>query len=358
MKIHSSLFLAVPALLASQTPTKPLDYEALCKEQRDIRTAALMALQTKRPAAEVHALVLKAAQELHAKVEASTGELKDVYRVAELVAYASEEPEFQAEPFHSKALEVMKAVPPESRAWMVEPGMLPYLGNVLQDPAYVQVLEEKGHPEVRKAIGLQRAMDAVRASHLAEGQVILDKLVAEFKGDPEVEDFRKSFEEARAVDERTGIGKAAPDFALPSVEDAKVTLTKADFKGKYVLLDFWGTWCGPCKRELPGLHAAYSKYKGRGFEILSIACDKKPSDVVAFRKNPGTPMPWKHGFAGHLFEKGEQEVNGIYRAFSVRSFPNLFLLDPEGKVVAKGVDLRGEGLEEVLSKVFGAASVR
>jgi len=176
----------------------------------------------------------------------------------------------------------------------------------------------------------------------------------EFPGDKDVRECKQIFEETVALANKTRIGGPAPEFALPDITDEAVTLTKVNFKGKYLLLDFWGTWCGPCKRELPGIHEAYAKFKDKGLEILSISCDKKAEDVREFRKKPDTPMPWKHGFGGYPFGKGKEadKVNPVFIAYNVRSFPNLFLLDPDGNVVAKGDCLRQEGLMAELTKIF------
>ncbi len=141
-------------------------------------------------------------------------------------------------------------------------------------------------------------------------------------------------------------GRPVPAFKLPDVEHPGAFLTPASFKGKYVLLDFWATWCAPCRGELPNLHKAYAAFHPRGLEVLSISSDRKAADVVAFRKDKDHPMPWRHAFP-----EGEAR-EAVMRAFQVRGIPHMVLVGPDGTILATE-GLRGEDLQKTLGKYLG-----
>jgi peroxiredoxin len=119
-------------------------------------------------------------------------------------------------------------------------------------------------------------------------------------------------------------------------------LSLADYRGKVVLVDFWATWCGPCVRELPNVLAAYEKFHGKGFEIVGISLDKDRTKLDAFIQD--NKMTWRQYFDGLGWG------NKLAKAYGVNSIPATYLLDREGKIIAK--DLRGEELEQELAKLL------
>ncbi|HEX8019727.1 TlpA disulfide reductase family protein [Mucilaginibacter sp.] len=140
----------------------------------------------------------------------------------------------------------------------------------------------------------------------------------------------------------TRIGSQAIDFAQETPEGKTIKLS--DFKGKYVLVDFWASWCGPCREENPNVLAAYNKYKGKGFTILGISLD-----------NPGKKDAWVKAIADDKLTwiqvsdlKGWNNVVALQ--YGVRSIPSNFLIDPAGKIIAKG--LRAEGLNSKLAELL------
>jgi peroxiredoxin len=150
--------------------------------------------------------------------------------------------------------------------------------------------------------------------------------------------YGKTIKETLDAALRTAPGKPAPDFTLADTSGKPVALSS--FKGKYVLVDFWASWCGPCRHENPAVVKAYHKYHPKGFTVLGVSLDeKKDKWEEAIGKDH---LNWTQ--VSDL--KGWQtSVAGLY---GIKGIPMNFLLDKEGKIIAKG--LRGEDLEKKLAE--------
>ncbi len=145
-------------------------------------------------------------------------------------------------------------------------------------------------------------------------------------------------------------GKAAPLFRLPAI-DGSGEITNQNLSGKWYLLDFWATWCGPCLGERAALQEAYSKFKNRNFTIVSISLDETPDKVVSFRKNRWS-MPWQNAFlpGGTSSQIGKDyELDWI-------GLPRLVLVAPDGKVAALQHDLNREVIDHTLGFYLGPPS--
>lgn len=139
----------------------------------------------------------------------------------------------------------------------------------------------------------------------------------------------------------TTIGYTALDFTQADQNGIPISLSS--FKGKYLLVDFWASWCGPCRMENPNVVAAYNKYKSKGFEIFGVSFDDNKDKWLNAVKKDGLEWPQVSDLKGWQNEAG--------KLYGVTSIPFNLLLDKEGKILAKG--LRGPALEEELKKIFG-----
>ncbi|MBL7933812.1 MAG: AhpC/TSA family protein [Bacteroidia bacterium] len=138
----------------------------------------------------------------------------------------------------------------------------------------------------------------------------------------------------------TMVGYTATNFSQNTPEGKKVSLS--DFRGKYVLIDFWASWCRPCRMENPNVVAAYNRYKDKGFTVLGVSMDSNRDPWVAAIKQDN--LTWTH--VSDLKGWG----NEVGKLYNVTGIPVNYLIDKEGKIVAK--DLRGEALEQKLAEII------
>jgi thiol-disulfide isomerase/thioredoxin len=145
-----------------------------------------------------------------------------------------------------------------------------------------------------------------------------------------------------AAGKKIKLGSHAPDFSQPDNFGKLINLS--DFKGKYILLDFWASWCGPCRAENPNLLVAYDRYKDKGFSVVSVSIDEAKDKIAWLKAIEEDRMPWTQ--LADL--KGNQNVP--YRLYGITTIPANVLISPEGIVIAR--DLKREELHAKLASLF------
>jgi thiol-disulfide isomerase/thioredoxin len=208
------------------------------------------------------------------------------------------------------------------------------LGNDIDFRMKYLVHKYKDQPSVLYALNnlsTKRDMDLIMST--------LDNLTKKFPNLDQAKNKKKEILDGIAQAAKIADGQKTPDFAFPDVNGKK--WGPKDFKGKYLIIDFWASWCGPCRQEIPHLKEVYKKYKDQGLEILSVSVDAKPTD-------------WKKAMAEERMtwpQINAVESKPVMASYLFSGIPYLVVVDKDGKIVEKNV--RGESLDKAMKKIFG-----
>ncbi len=238
----------------------------------------------------------------------------------------------------------LKEVPPTASAWTLDKGLLPALDGWAHGDAAGYLAEARAHhPDgpTRRNLLFEHFTVMVDTGAEADWKPSYDALQKDFPGTVEA---LKAQDRLKA-ELKTAVGIPAPAFAVTSLEGTPITLDT--YKGKFVLMDFWATWCPDCRAGMPHLMKAYARFKDKGLNVLSLSFDRKVEHIAPYRANPATSMPWTHAFLPQGFK------NPISEAYGVRSIPKPVLVGPDGRIAATGGDLHGDKLEKTLERILG-----
>ncbi len=230
---------------------------------------------------------------------------------------------------------ILRLAPPSSPMWAFTPQVPTTAFSALGRDGAAAIFERFAKESPSRVV---RAFSLAALGYEARKAHDLDKQRAVYAR------LRKDYADVKSIrwvlmdlnpDKAIQVGRPVPPFSVV-LFDGK-TFTNKDLLGHYTLLDFWATWCGPCRAEMPNLHAAWKKFHDHNFQIVSFSFDKSPEAVKKFRQGKWK-MPWRHTFVKDGFK------SKLAQAFEVRGIPEPILVGPDGTILAVEPQTRGEQL--------------
>ncbi len=216
-----------------------------------------------------------------------------------------------------------------------------FSGNGASDPAQSKKCADGLESFVKQNSSSFVAPLAIyRINQLTDNGEQMERLFNGLTGDVKSSPIGGYIAQQIAEAKRNPMGKPLPDFSQEDTNGKLVSFSS--FKGKYVLVDFWASWCGPCRQENPNVVRAYNKYKGKNFTVLGISLDKSKQPWLDAIQADG--LTWQH------LSDLKGWTNAVAQKFGINSIPQNFLVDPNGVVIGK--NLRGADLDSKLEEIL------
>lgn len=206
------------------------------------------------------------------------------------------------------------------------------------DKAYGQIMKESVEKNITNPVGIMLFKQSYYENSTEENDALLKQIPANFQNDKDIEKIKEVTEKQKA----TAVGKKFIDFEMLTPDGEKIKLSDYVGKGKVVLVDFWASWCGPCRREMPNIVEAYAKYKNKGFEIVGVSLDQDGDKWKDAIKKLNITWPQMSDLGGWGNEGA--------KLYAVNSIPHTMLVDADGTILARG--LHGEELQAKLKEVL------
>ena len=191
---------------------------------------------------------------------------------------------------------------------------------------------------VRKSAFIDLAFVTAATKARTGLDAVIAEAIAAFPTDPDLTRLPSALGAQRTL--RSGV--AFPSFRLAAIGGGGAEITNESFRGKLTLIDFWASWCEPCIEEMPVLHRAYERFKGRGFTILSVSSDESVAKIDKLRLGKW-PMPWLHAWSGTGLDTAPLKAMGVI------GLPTAVLVDSTGTIIAVNTGLRGDALQRTLA---------